>query len=105
MMMKLIDVESLHKCDYSTVLINNPTVHVNRNGASWIVRFIGERVNIDFRLDPENEATAKIIAKTEASLFEGLDMTVAVYCGALYVVIGHESTEHMLNLIMKELQK
>lgn len=100
-MMKLIDVESLHKGNYRSVLIYNPVVSISMNDGSWVIRFIGDRTNVDFRLDPENEITQEIIDKLEASLFEGLDLTVSVYAGALYVFVGHMGTEEVLDVIRK----
>jgi len=100
-MLKLIDVESIAKPSYTTTLINNPVVYTNKNGASWIIRFVGDRTNIDFKLDPENKATAEIIAKIEASLFEGLSITVGVYEGTLYVFVGYMSTDD----VMKEIER
>lgn len=101
MLMKLIDVENLHRGIYTTTLVYNPVVYTNKSQSGWIIRFIGDRTNVDFRLDPENEITQEIIDKLEASLFEGLNLTVAVYEGSLYVFVGHMDTNEVLDVIRK----
>ena len=100
-MLKLIEVKSLfHGSEFTSVLINTPAIKVYRDKHDYIITFIGERSNVDFSLDPDNEKTHLIIGKIEECLFERLDLTVAVYEGCLYVVTGHESTEDMLIRIM-----
>ena len=102
-MLRLIDIKWLRgNEEYDSMIITNPAVKVHKDKHDLFITFIGDRTNIDYKLDMECTMNLKRIRNIEQALMERHDVTIAIYCGVLYMSFGYVPTDEMLDMIKEE---